>query len=388
MLMLAKRRSFPRFFFFCCVLSLSAISANKYPETTNRILAALIPAVKTDKSAPFKNWGITNHSKKKSHIFALDAWKLEKGSRGVVVAVIDTGIDPNHKDLKANLWKKANHPKSNYGWDYVTNAPNPGDSHGHGTHVSGIIGATSNSRTGITGVAPRVSIMPIRYYSDSNSGTTNLNNTIKALHYAIDNGAQIINYSGGGPEFNQKEYLAIKRAEARGILVVAAAGNGDGIRGMNTDLSKNRYFPAAYGLSNIITVASTDINNNILKSSNYGKRSVDVAAPGENIFSTLPKNKYGYMTGTSQATAFVSGLAALLLSKNKNLKPAQIKKVIQSTVDTIPNLAGKVATSGKINAYKALKYLMDAGKTVPGAKLGVMTADPTQLFRAVASPSH
>src|SRR4029077_10572959 len=125
----------------------------------------------------------------------------------------------------------------------------------------------------------------------SNPGSVNLRNTVKAINYAIDHGARIINYSGGGPEFSEEEYLAIKRAESKGILFVAAAGN----ERQNTDLVENYYYPSAYRLSNIISVAATDIHNNLLPSSNWGKKSVDVAAPGENIYSTLPQNKFGYM---------------------------------------------------------------------------------------------
>jgi thermitase len=183
-------------------------------------------------------------------------------------------------------------------------------------------------------------------------------NTIRALNYAVDHGAKIINYSGGGPEFSEDEYLAIKKAEAKGILVVSAAGN----EHQNTDLTENYYYPAAYRLSNIISVASTDINNNLLPSSNWGKTHVDVAAPGENIYSTLPNGRYGYMTGTSQATAFVTGIAALLLSKDPTLTPVQIKELIMSSVDRFPQLEAKLVTGGRVNAYGALLALQNKGQ--------------------------
>jgi thermitase len=178
------------------------------------------------------------------------------------------------------------------------------------------------------------------------------------LNYAVDHGARIINYSGGGPEFSEDEYLAIKKAEAKGILVVSAAGN----EHQNTDLTENYYYPAAYRLSNIISVASTDINNNLLPSSNWGKTHVDVAAPGENIFSTLPNGRYGYMTGTSQATAFVTGIAALLLSKDPTLTPVQLKEMIMSSVDRFPQLETKLVTGGRVNAYGALLALQNKGQ--------------------------
>jgi thermitase len=237
-----------------------------------------------------RNWGLANNTAR-SHISAVDAWKLEEGNRQIVVAVIDTGIDPKHPDLVQNLWRDPSSLKLKepiFGWDFVRNKPNPTDEHRHGTHVAGIIGATFNAKAGVSGVAHRVSIMPVRYYSEANDGKVNLANTIKALNYAIDHGARIINYSGGGPEFANDEYQAIKRAEAKGILLVAAAGNDH----QNTDLVQNSYYPAAYHLSNIITVAATDIHNNLLPSSNWGRKGVDVAAPGENIFSTIPGGRF------------------------------------------------------------------------------------------------
>lgn len=307
------------------------------------------------KKPSFKNWGLVN-TEAKSHIQALDAWTIEEGNRNVVVAVIDTGLDSQHKDLSRNVWKS---PTGNfYGWNFVNDQPNPTDDHGHGTHVAGIIGAVANPASGVGGVAQKVSIMAVKYYSDANPGAVNLRNTVKAIEYAIANGAKIINYSGGGPEFSEDEYLAIKKAEAKGILFVAAAGNDR----RDTDLVQNYYYPSAYRLSNILSVAATDIHNNLLKSSNWGKNKVDVAAPGENIYSTLPGGRYGYMSGTSQATAFVSGMAALLLAKNPNLTPTQIKEIIKVSVDKIPQLENKVATGGRVNAYSALLALKNGGR--------------------------
>jgi thermitase len=300
----------------------------------------------------FRNWGITN-STGKSDIDALDAWKIEEGSRDIVVAVIDTGIDATHPDLKPNLWHDKNSPTAVYGWDFVAGKPNPVDDHGHGTHVAGIIGAIANPSAGVSGVAHRVSIMAVKYYSESNSGAVNLANTVKAIDYAVDHGARIINYSGGGPEFSESEYLALKKAEAKGILVVAAAGN----ERQNTDKIENYYYPAAYKLSNIISVAATDIENRLLASSNWGKAKVDVGAPGENIFSTLPNHRYGQMSGTSQATAFVTGIAALMLSKSPTLTPTQVREYVVASVDKLPTLKDKVSSGGRVNAYHALLAL-------------------------------
>ncbi len=309
-----------------------------------------------------RNWGLDN-DEDNSHINARKAWSLTKGKKSIVVAVIDTGIDATHPDLKDNLWHK---PGSNeYGFDFVTNKANPEDHHGHGTHVAGIIGATAKANAGASGVAPNISIMAVRYYSDSASGAENLSNTIKALNYAVDNGANIINYSGGGAEFSAAEKKAIERAEAKGILVVAAAGN----EYENTDENGNTYYPAGYGLTNIISVAATNIHNKLLPSSNWGMKHVHVAAPGENIYSTLPKGHYGYLTGTSQATAFVSGLAALILSENPKLKPTQVREIVMQSVDKLTTLESKIASGGRINAYKAVRLALASKDGLKSSKV-------------------
>jgi thermitase len=332
-------------------------SLSSLRPATSRALEAFIKG-----QTKFKNWGL-GHSQNNSHIHAAEAWKIQQGSKNVVVAVIDTGIDAQHPDLAPNLWQDAKSKSSSttYGWDFVSEKANPRDDHGHGTHVAGIIGAVANLQSGTAGVAQKVSLMAVKYYSDKNSGAINLRNTIRALDYAIDHGAQIINYSGGGPEFSEEEYLAIKRAESRGILVVAAAGN----ERQNTDQRDHYYYPAAYGLKNIISVASTDMDNNLLPSSNWGKTKVDVAAPGENIYSTLPGGKHGYMTGTSQATGLVTGIAVLLKAQNPKLKPEDLKALIMRSVDHFPQLSNKIASGGKVNAQLALLALRQMQSPTP-----------------------
>ncbi len=348
------------------------------------LLSGFAPPTGVDRSAAaiptFKNWGLINNQAK-SHINAVDAWTIEKGKHEIIVAVIDTGIDPDHKNLKANIWRD---PKAKdkhiFGWNFVTNSPNPRDDHGHGTHVAGIIGAIADPKTGVAGVVHRVQIMPVKYYSDANPGSVNLKNTVRAINYAVQNGARVINYSGGGPEFSEEEYLAIKKAEAAGVLFVAAAGN----ERQDTDLVENYYYPSAYRLTNIISVAATDINNNLLKSSNWGKNKVDVAAPGENIYSTLPNGRFGYMSGTSQATAFVSGLAAMLLSQNPKLTPVQLKEIIMKSADRVPALAGKVATGGRVNAYSALLALRNGGN--PPVDNDLLANRPVSLMETLSNP--
>jgi len=347
-----------------------------------------------DPNIPHK-WGLRKTE-------AAKAWEVSQGSKEIVVAVIDTGADVNHKDLKENLWvnqgeigtdKNGNDKSKNgvdddgngfvddvHGWNFVQNNHNLSDSHGHGTHIAGIIGARGGNNFGISGVSPRVSLMILKYYDPS---ANNLENTIKAINYAVKMKAHIINYSGGGTEFSAKEYAAIKEAEKSGVLFVSAAGN----ERSNSDEKGKHYYPADYELSNIISV--TAINDapkestQVLASSNYGVRTVDLAAPGENIYSTLPGNAFGLMTGTSQATAFVTGVAALVMANNRELSAADVKKYILRNGDEHPNLIAKTGTSKVLNSFKALTSL-DIDVAATGVKARNTAALPKLAFSSDA----
>ena len=319
-------------------------------------------------------WGL-----KKSD--AARAWKVTHGSKNVVVAVIDTGIDINHEDIKSNLWKnpgetgldkngkdkasngidddKNGYVDDVYGWNFVGSTNDLTDNHGHGTHIAGIIGAEAGNQKGISGISPEVSLMIIKYYDPKVTNTDNLKNTINSINYAIKMGAQIINYSGGGTDYSQEEFEAVKKAEKNGILFVAAAGN----ERSNSD--QFHYYPADYKLTNIISVTAMDPSKDVLSTSNFGTETVDIAAPGQNIISTLPGNSYGFMTGTSQATAFVTGAAVLVKANKPDFKFDDIKKYILSTGDASPTLALKTRTSRSLNLFKALTIL-DQGMSANG----------------------
>jgi subtilisin family serine protease len=296
-------------------------------------------------------------------------------SNQIVVAVVDTGIDYTHNDLKNNIWINPGEsgpwmpkdPNSTtcrdkscngidddgdgfiddvVGWDFVNNQPLPYDTHGHGTHIAGIIGAQSANGMGISGICPEVLIMPLKYYDSGSNGMNNLTNTVKAIQYAVKLGANIINYSGGGAEPAAAERAAIEEAERKGILFVAAAGN-DG-----HDNSASPYYPASYPLDNIIGVASVNQKNQLLSSSNFGSP-VHIAAPGLGILSTIPGGKFGTMSGTSQATAFVTGAAALLASQNPsrlNFDYRQVKDWILKGAKPLPsNEQKKLVSSGLLS---------------------------------------
>lgn len=332
-------------------------------------------------------WGL-----KKSD--AARAWSVTQGSTDTIVAVIDTGIDELHEDLKANLWtnpgesgkdKDGKDKATNkvdddengfvddvHGWNFVSNNNSLDDNHGHGTHIAGIIGAEAGNKKGISGISPKVSLMVLKYFDPKVPNTDNLKNTIASIKYAVKMGAHIINYSGGGTDYSQDEHDAVAEADKKGILFVAAAGN----ERSNSD--QHHYYPADYNLKNIISVTAIDPTTEVLASSNFGVNTVDIAAPGQNILSCLPHNSYGLMTGTSQATAFVSGAAVLVMShKDQYYNAADIKKYILGTGDTSSSLITKTRTSRQLNLYKALTILdSDTGFS------GVMSAKVQDVFKS------
>lgn len=350
-------------------------------------------------------WGL-----KKSD--AARAWQVAQGDRKIVVAVIDTGADVHHEDLAQNIWTnpgetgkdKFGNDKANngidddgngyvddiHGWNFVSNNNDLTDNHGHGTHIAGIIGAEAGNGKGIAGIAPQVSMMVLKYYDPKVPNTDNLRNTVNAIKYAVmmknkyGINVNVINYSGGGTEYSQDEHDAIEEARKSNILYVAAAGN----ERSNSD--QHKYFPADYGLSNIISVTAIDPSTEVLPSSNYGTATVDIAAPGQNILSTLPGNQYGFMTGTSQATAFVTGAAVLVLARRGDSAPEDVKKYILSTGDSEISLIAKCRTSKQLNLYKAVTML-DSGVGVSGviaANAGNMksfTTDSSDSARGISS---
>lgn len=254
----------------------------------------------------------------------------------VKVCVIDTGVDVTHPELKNHIC--ANPHSSEYGWDFVANHKNPNDIHGHGTHVAGIIVATS----------PNACLIPVKYFEEGNSGEQNLRNFVKSIRYCILRRAKVINYSGGGAEFDLAENKVIRETNKAGILFVTAAGN------EGKDLGRAKYYPASYHTKNMLSVAATGVSGRLIPLSNWGLRDVQVAALGKKVYSTLPQGKYGYLTGTSQAAPVVTGIAAMLLAKYPNLTSPEVIRIISESVDRIPNLKGKVSSGGKVNAYRAL----------------------------------
>ncbi|MCB0338106.1 MAG: S8 family serine peptidase [Bdellovibrionales bacterium] len=295
-----------------------------------------------------------------------DTWGMETGSEQVVVAIADTGVQLNHQDLVANLWTNEDEIPNNgidddqngyvddiHGANVITGSGNPSDDHGHGTHVSGIVGAKGNNSLGVAGVNWNVKLMGVKFLGSSGSGT--LYNAVKALDYARENGAQIINASFGSP--SQSEILrdAIQRLQDAGILLVVAAGNS----GTNND-TKPQY-PANYSFDNLLSVAAIDSKGKIASFSNFGN-SVHIAAPGVGVASTYIGTQYALMSGTSMAAPMVTGLLALLKANQPSLSHVQLRDLILGSGVEEPSLKGKILTGRRIDAFRAL-----TGQTAPVA---------------------
>lgn len=297
-------------------------------------------------------------------IQAAQAWDLSTGSQEVIVAIVDTGIDYTHPDISANMWQNPNEIAGNgidddgngiiddvYGYNAINNSGNPMDDNGHGTHCAGTIGGVGNNSRGVAGVNWNIKMIGAKFLSGSGSGS--LSDAIKALDYLTNlknSGVNIIasNNSWGGGGFSSSLKSAITRAKNAGIIFVAAAGNSAN----NNDSSPS--YPASYDVENVISVAATDSNDNLASFSNYGATSVDIAAPGVQINSTIPGNRYSYFSGTSMATPHVTGAIALLKSYS-NLSMTQLINRLYSTGDVLSQMNGVVRMGKRLNVNKMLR---------------------------------
>lgn len=278
-----------------------------------------------------------------SIVKANSAWQITTGLPQINIAVVDTGVDLNHPDLKDNLSKSYTSVRG-------TNSAN--DDNGHGTHVSGIISGIANNERGGVGLSPKCKIMPVK--SLSGKGEGNDSDIAEGIIWAVDNGANIINLSLGGAGAGKTLENAIKYAYNSNVLVVAAMGNNG---------QRVRNYPAAY--KNVIAVGATDQNNKSASFSNYGDW-ISVAAPGLKIHSTFPTYKvelsrfnlppnYAAMSGTSMSVPFVSSLASLVMSKYPAIKRSDIRKKIEtSSIDVDKNGYDEFFGYGVIDAQKAL----------------------------------
>ncbi|MFK7903648.1 MAG: S8 family serine peptidase [Chitinophagales bacterium] len=332
-------------------------------------------------------WGLNNTGQTggiaDADIDAFEAWATTKGDNDIIVGVLDSGIDWTHPDLAENIWQNLGedadgdgvtmekidgvwqldpgddngidddgngYPDDLIGWDFVDNDNEPEDGKSHGTHVAGSIAALENGE-GIVGVSPQVRIMVLRFLN--NDGLGAVSDAIRGLNYAMSKGAHLTNNSWGGTGLSQSLQDAISQAADANQLFIAAAGNNA------TDNDVTPYYPSGYDLDNIIAVAASDQSDQLAGFSNYGATSVDIAAPGVSIFSTLPEGTYGSGQGTSMATPHVTGTAVLLWSMDLTADYSTIKNAILSSVDVVGSLEGLVATGGRMNSNGALLALAE-----------------------------
>ncbi len=315
----------------------------------------------------FENqWALNNvgqdGGKANADIAALKAWLKSQGSEDVVVAVLDTGVDYSHPDLRTNMWLRPDSvPTYNddelgmiddlHGYDADADAGDPMDDNGHGTHCAGIIGAEGNNDEGIAGINWNVRIMPLKFLGRGGFGSTK--DAIEAINYAIDrkkNGVnlRVINASWGSTQYSKALEDAIRAAGDAGILFVAAAGNN------STDNDRRAHYPSNFKLANVISVAALDRTDSLASFSNYGAKTVHIAAPGRDIISTWLNDDYREASGTSMAAPQVSGVAALVLASEPKLTVEQLRTRILKSVDRIDSLKDKVENGGRLNAAKAL----------------------------------
>ncbi|MEH2161899.1 MAG: S8 family peptidase [Nostoc sp.] len=273
------------------------------------------------------NWGA-------DLVKAPEVWAHGYTGKGVVVAVVDTGVDHNHEDLKNNIWTNTKEIAGNgidddgngyvddtYGWNFADKNNNTLDNNGHGTHVSGTI-AGENNNYGVTGIAYNAKIMPVKVLDDSGSGS--YTSIAKGIRYAADNGANVINLSLGGGSNNSTLESAINYASSKGVIVVMAAGN---------DGDSSPDYPARYASKSGIAVGAVDKDNKMADFSNRsGTNEISyVTAPGVKVYSSVPNNEYATYSGTSMAAPHVAGVVALMLSANHNLTDSQVRQIVTET---------------------------------------------------------
>jgi len=362
-----------------------------YAELNYRLhLAESNPATVPDDFEFAQLWAMQNTGqtggKAGADISATQAWGLSTGDQRVVVAVLDTGVDYFHPDLSGNMWINVAEVEGNgldddgngyiddvHGYDFVSQDGDPMDDNNHGTHVAGTIGAVADNRIGVAGVCWHVNLMALKAFDEAGNG--DVATAIEAIHYAVANGARVINASWGGTDRSLALEEAIAEAHQAGVVFVASAGNNS---------SDKLLYPAA--CPHVVAVAASDQNDQRSSFSNYGSF-VALAAPGENILSTFPNDSYGVLSGTSMAAPHASGVAALILARHPEFTNDQVASILRNTADPIG--ADLYIGSGRLNAFHALLVdapLPEVQLSLPDTVFGII--DIGGIVRAVDLASY
>ena len=298
-------------------------------------------------------WGLNNYGQgggtPDADIDAPEAWDIRTSASNIVVAVLDTGIRRTHEDLAANVW--TNSTLGGFGWNALAGTTSPADDEGHGSLVSGVLGAVGNNGKGVTGVAWSVQIMAGKCFNSQRLGYDS--DIIVCIDFARTNGAKVINASLGAYAYSQSLSNAIFEARQAGIIFVASSGN-DG-----NDIDANPYYPAGFDIDNIVSVGFTTRDDTADARSNYGAQNVDLMAPGASMYSTFfaADNSYlggSFLYGSSLAAPYVTGAFALALAKFPGETHQQIIQRVLGGVDRFPSLSGKCVTGGRLNLRNAL----------------------------------
>jgi subtilisin family serine protease len=289
------------------------------------------------------------------------AWRLGRGGP-VTIAIVDSGVNLRHPDLRDNLWTNPREIAGNgidddgdgrvddvHGWDFANGDADPADDNGHGTHVAGIAAARGDNGIGVAGVAWRARIMAVKAVDASAQGSSST--VAEAVRYAVARGARIVVLALAGSDPGSYLESAIREAADRGVLVVCAAGNG------GRDVDAQPVFPAAFDLPNVISVAATSRKGALSRLSNFGRATIDIATPGEGIISTSLSGVYERRSGTSMAAASVAGAAALVAAAAPGISAAEIRSVLLSTArgrGALPISGGTLDLAAAMRRAKAV----------------------------------
>lgn len=310
-------------------------------------------------------WGLSNTGQKAgisgADIDAAAAWDLSTGSADVIVAVIDSGIRYTHQDLAQQMWRNPGEIAGNgldddsdgytdnvFGINAIIGTGDPLDDDGHGTHVAGTIGAAANDGNPHVGVAWNVQLMACKFLDSEGSGYNS--DAIRCVNFAVQKGARILNNSWGGEGFQRSMSRTIAAAESQGVLFVAAAGN------ESNDNDAVGHYPSGYTRGNVIAVAGIDRRDKLADFSNFGASSVDLGAPGVEIYSSTSGSdtEYKLFSGTSMATPHVSGVAALVLARFPEMSVSELRERILGGVVPVDSLSNRTVSGGRLNAFNAL----------------------------------